>query len=136
MGSKLNTARLTPINAAMLSVESKPPDVAACAECGGTAGEFFFDIMGGFVECAACRRRKAGQLPEGEELGERRIIRILTEGAKAALDYCIHSPLERLFSFKLSGENEEFFENAAEDYLVNQLERSFKTLDFYNQVKR
>ena len=28
------------------------------------------------------------------------------------------------------------FSLAAEDYITNQLERSFKTLDFYNKVKR
>lgn len=112
------------------------PDVLSCAECDTREGESFFDIMGGYVECAACRRRKAEGLPPDPDDRERRIVRILSEGARTALGYAIHCPLERIFSFKLAPEDMSLFAAAAEDYLVNQLERSFKTLDFYNQVKR
>ena len=111
------------------------PEVRACASCGETAGDCFFDIMGGYVECAGCRRARALEIPS-EDDGERRIVRILSEGARTALGYCIHCPQERIFSFRLTGEDAELFTRAAEDYLLNQLERSYKTLDFYNQVKR
>ncbi len=112
------------------------PDVLGCTECGERRGEFFFDIMGGYVECPACRKRRAAtDVPDPEDR-ERRIVRILSEPAHAALAYSIHSPLERLFSFKLSDEDQRLFSLAAEDYITNQLERLFKTLDFYNKVKR
>lgn len=112
------------------------PDVLACAECGSREGESFFDIMGGFVECAACRKKRAQGLPPDPEDRERRIIRILSEPARTALGYCIHCPLEKIFSFRLTDADQQLFSLAAEDYIVNQLERSFKTLDFYNKVKR
>ena len=112
------------------------PDVLACASCGTDKGEFFFDIMGGNILCSECRKRqKREEIPDPEDR-ERRIIRILSESAQKALGYCVHAPLERLFSFKLTEEDARLFSLAAEDYLVNQLERSFKTLDFYNRVKR
>ena len=112
------------------------PDVLGCTECGERRGEFFFDIMGGYVECPACRKRRAAtEVPDPEDR-ERHIVRILSEPAHAALSYAIHSPLERLFSFKLTDEDQRLFSLAAEDYITNQLERSFKTLDFYNKVKR
>lgn len=112
------------------------PDVLSCTECGRRDGEFFFDIMGGYVECSDCRKRRAATLLPDTDDRERRIVRILSEGARRALEYCIHCPIERIFSFRLSDGDTRLFAAAAEDYLVNQLERSFKTLDFYNQVKR
>ena len=112
------------------------PDVTSCTECERRDGEFFFDIMGGFVECPDCRKKRADAYIPNEEDRERRIVRILSEGARQALEYCIHCPIERIFSFRLAEDDTRLFIAAAEEYLLNQLERSFRTLDFYNQVKR
>ena len=112
------------------------PDVLSCTVCEREDGDFFFDIMGGHVVCAECRKRQAREAIPDPEDRERRIVRILTEPARRALGYVVHAPLERLFSFKLNEEDTRLFSLAAEDYIVNQLERSFKTLDFYNKVKR
>ena len=65
-----------------------------------------------------------------------KIICILSESAKTAISYSIYSPLEKLFSFRIEEEDMKLFSQAAEEYLINQLERSFKTLDFYKEVKR
>ena len=119
-----------------ISILGFMPDVLTCTECGTKTGDTFFDIMGGYVECAACRKKRADSHIDDPEDRERRIIRILTEPARIAFGYCIHCPLERIFSFRLTDEDQRLFSLAAEDYIVNQLERSFKTLDFYNKVKR
>ena len=111
------------------------PDVLGCQRCGASEGEFFFDIMAGAVECSECRRISQGA---GESLAmehESHIICILTEGARIAMEYCIYAPLERLFSFGLSETDMRFFSKAAEEYLVNHVEKGFKSLDFYNEVK-
>ena len=112
------------------------PDVLSCAVCEREDGDFFFDIMGGHVVCAECKKRQSREDVPDPEDRERHIVRILTEPARRALAYAIHAPLERLFSFKLTPEDARLFSLAAEDYIVNQLERSFKTLEFYNKVKR
>ena len=112
------------------------PDVISCHECGARGGEFFFDIMGGVIECYACRHRRAEEGIEHPDPHESHIICILSEGAKIALGYAIHSPLERIFSFNLPDEDMHLFSRATEEYLLNQLGHSFKTLDFYNSVKR
>ncbi len=111
------------------------PDVLACS-CGERSGDFFFDIMGGYIKCFACRERDMKAHTEPENPHEAHIVRILSEGAKTALGYCIYSPIEKIFSFKISDEDMELFTSAAEEYLINQLERSFKTLEFYKEVKR
>ncbi len=110
------------------------PDLLACRECGERLGDFFFDIMSASLVCYSCHKKAEGSLIE-ENPHERRVVTILSEGAKIALGYATHAPLEKLFSFKISDEDMHLFGIAAESYLLNHLERSFKSLDFYNSLK-
>lgn len=112
------------------------PDVLSCRECDEKNGDFFFDIMSGNIECAKCRSDKSEMGVESPDPHESHIIAILSEGAKIALGYAIYSPIERVFSFKISDEDMRLFSRATEQYLLNQLGHSYKTLDFYNTVKR
>lgn len=112
------------------------PDVLACSSCGERLGDFIFRIMQGSILCLACNERLAESHAEPEDPHESQAVCILSEGAKIALGYCIYSPLEKLFSFNISDEDMELFSRAAEDYIVNMLERSFKSLEFYKEVKR
>ena len=112
------------------------PDVLACHRCGCKGGDFFFDIMGGIIECRECRERAAKQHEEHPDPHEAHIIAILSEGAKVALGYSVYSPLERVFSFNISDDDMRLFSRAAEEYLLNQLGHGFKSLDFYKDVKR
>ena len=43
---------------------------------------------------------------------------------------------KKLFSYKISDDDMQIFARAAEEYLINQLERSFKSLEFYKEVTR
>jgi DNA repair protein RecO (recombination protein O) len=112
------------------------PDVLSCRDCGGKNGEFFFDIMGGSVQCKSCHNLPNDDV--GEEYDEREtvIIKILSESAKIALGYIVWAPLERLFSFNIPDEDMNLLSSACEDYLLNHLERSFKSLEFYKEVSR
>ena len=111
------------------------PDVLGC-HCGERTGDFYFDIMGGEVECAACKKERemVEALPENPH--EAKIICQLTEASLAALGYCIYSPIERIFSFNLAEEDMRLFARACEEYILNQLERSFRSLEFYKEVTR
>ena len=112
------------------------PDVLSCRECEEKYGDFFFDIMGGNIECAKCRQENSEREIDSQNSYETKIICILSEGAKIAMGYAIYSPIERVFSFKIEANDMRLFSRAAEQYLLNQLGHSFKTLDFYNSVKR
>ena len=112
------------------------PEVIHCSECGEREGTFYFDIMGGSIMCYACNERRAkARVPLGDP-HESHIVSILSETAKVALGYCVHAPLEKLFSFNIPDEDMELLSKAAELYFVNQMERTYKTLEFYNSVKR
>ncbi len=112
------------------------PNILSCHLCDEKGGDFFFDIMGGVIECRACHDKRAKARIEPEDPHESHILCILSEGAKIALGYCIYSPLERIFSFNISGDDMRLFSKAAEEYILNQFERSYKSLDFYKSVKR
>ena len=119
-----------------MSILGFMPEIVACHTCGRRDGEFFFDIMAGAVECFDCHKRSVMSHTTLSEEHEGHVVAILSEGAKTALCYAIYSPLEKMFSFSISDEDMSLFAKAAERYLINHLERSYKTLDFYNEVKR
>lgn len=133
-----NLYSITKIKAAFeiraASVLGFMPDVLGCSGCGEKSGDFFFDIMGGIIECRKCRDKAAKAHLEHPDPHEAHVLCILSEGAKIALGYCIYSPIERLFSFNISDEDMRLFARASEEYLLNQLGRGFKTLDFYKQI--
>ena len=110
------------------------PDVISCSLCSEKEGAFYFDIMGGSLVCENCKREEEKRHTEPENPHESHIIAYLSPSAKIALAYCVHSPLEKLFSFSIPEGDMDLFCKATELYLVNQLERSYKTLDFYKQV--
>ena len=110
------------------------PDIIACNRCGERLGEFFFDIMAGNVECHKCRRDAELKKMDTLDPHESKIICILSEGAKMALEYAIYSPLDKLFSFKISDEDMRLFSRAAEEYLLNQIGHTYKTLEFYKKI--
>ena len=112
------------------------PDVLSCNSCDERNGDFFFDIMGGIIECRACHEKREISRIEHSDPHETHILCILSEGAKTALGYSIYSPIERVFSFNISDEDMRLFSRATEEYILNQLGHSFKSLEFYKSVLR
>jgi len=112
------------------------PELLSCQRCGARTGDFFFDIMAGAIECFECHKKAEAAHETLAEEHEGHIVSIISEGAKDALCYSIYAPLDKLFSFNVSDEDMRLFSKAAERYIVNHLERSYKSLEFYNEVKR
>ena len=112
------------------------PDVHSCAACGGVRDGYVFDIMNGEIECSECRRKFELTHSLTDSPHEARIVCPLTDGARAALEYSIHAPIEKIFSFNISEDDMRLFARASEEYIVNQLERSFRALEFYKEVAR
>ena len=119
-----------------MSILGFMPEVLACHTCNRREGEFFFDIMAGALECFDCHKKSAASHTTLSEEHEGHVISILSEGARTAMCYAIYSPIEKMFSFNISDEDMSLFAKAAERYIINHLERTYKTLEFYNEVKR
>lgn len=109
----------------LLCTAGYAPLVDACGVCGVRSPEGpCLNLSEGVLHCAACR----------SEVGEG-ISMPLSAGALSALRYIVYGDPKRLFSFQLGGEGLCLLGDAAEAFLLTQLERGFKTLDFYKQIR-
>jgi DNA repair protein RecO (recombination protein O) len=90
--------------------------------------------MNGSVSCGDC-------FGGDEDASERKIsgttalILPLSPTVRDAMNYIIRANPKRIFSFSLPENDECELFRVCEKYLINQLGRGFKTLDFYNRVK-
>ena len=101
------------------------PLLEGCAVCGcDPPEELRFHLKEGVLHCARCRA----------ELGEG-ISMPLTPGALSAMIHIAYGDPKRLFSFRADGEDLDRLADLTEAYLHTQLERGFRTLDFYKQMQ-
>ena len=115
------------------------PELSSCASCGAEEGEMLLDVMNGGLLCSECHAALQKALPHHEDdfkARTRALLCILTPSVRAALYYLISCPIERLLSFRLAEEEMRHLSHAAEEYLLNHLERGFRTLQFYKDVAK
>ena len=112
------------------------PELSVCADCGEEGEDVVLDVMNGAVRCADCRREAEETAPSViAEDAHATILCVLTESARAALFYVLRCPLEKILSFRLESDADmQSFSYAAETYLLNHLERTFKNLEFYKTL--
>lgn len=58
----------------------------------------------------------------------------LTPGGLQAMEHILHGDPKRLYAFRLGEEDLRLLANAAEAYVAAQMERGFRTLDFYKSL--
>lgn len=108
-----------------MSLSGYEPLLDACAVCGVPEPEgAMLHLAEGVVYCARCR----GGVGDGAS-------EPLPPNALAAARHVVYGDPKRLFSFSLSPEDLAALSTAASGYLTTQLERGFKTLDFYQGLK-
>jgi len=96
------------------------PALSGCAGCGAEPEQAFFDMAGGRLLCEECA-------PPG--------LSRLSPGVLAAARYVVAAEPKKLFSFKLSEPALKEFSAFCERYALAQIERDFRTLAFWKQVK-
>lgn len=100
------------------------PILDSCAVCGVAQPEpAGFHLKEGVLHCAACRN----------EVGEG-ISMPVTLPVLAAMRHIVYGDPKRLFSFALDEGSLKQLSGVCEAYLMTQLERGFRTLDFYKQM--
>ena len=106
----------------LLALSGYEPLLDDCAMCGRTdPNEPVFDAAQGVVLCKECAGPSGG-VP-------------LDAGALAAMRHIIGAPPKRLLSFTLEPPSLARLNAACEAFATLQLERRFKTLDFYKSIK-
>ena len=108
----------------LLALSGYEPLLDGCAVCGKEEPDApVFDAQQGVVLCRGCASHGgAGLLP-------------LDTGAVAAIRHVLFSEPKRMLAFSLSGETEKRFGEACEVFARVQLDRRFKTLDFYKSME-
>lgn len=109
---------------AIMALAGYEPQLGRCAVCGGEPGEPRFHLNQGVLHCAACR----------EALGPG-ISMPLDAGSLAAMRHVLYGDGRKLFSFRLAPASLEKMGAATEAFVLTQLERGFRTLDFYKQLR-
>ncbi len=102
------------------------PLLDACGVCGVSEPERpQLNLNEGVLHCAKCRG----------ELGEDGVSLPLDGPSLAALRHIAYGDAKRLFSFALPSESMSILSGVCESFLLTQLERGFRTLDFYKGLR-
>lgn len=100
------------------------PLLDACAVCGVEEPEGpLLHLEEGVLTCARCRA----------EVGSGTVLP-LEGGTLAAMRRVVYGDPKRLFSFQVDGETGSCLGQVCERFLLTQLDRGFRTLDFYRQL--
>ena len=107
----------------LMALAGFEPLAEGCAVCGARDVRApMLDIFGGFVTCGGCKSPDSRmRLP-------------LTEGGLAALRHVLSADGKRLYSFTLEKSALQTLDHAGEAFIAAQLERSFRTLDYYKSL--
>ena len=106
----------------LMALAGYEPMADGCALCGAPEPENpMLDVVHGVVHCGKCREKGGLSLP-------------LTASGLAALRYVLYGDPRRLYSFSLPPEGLRALNHAADAYVTAQLERSFRTLDYYKTI--
>ncbi len=100
------------------------PDLRACRICGEYEREkmFFSDDENDLV-CGECAEEVSDKLTE------------LSSVLLHTMRYAVYSPVNKVYGFTLNGKVKADFSDFAEKYILKQLGRDFKTLDYYKKTE-
>lgn len=106
----------------LLCLAGYEPMLESCALCGAESpADPRLDLSEGILHCAACPAGAGISMPlDGVSL--------------AAMRHVVWGDPKRLFSFPMDGPGMGRMGDACEAFLLTQLERGFRTLDFYKQL--
>ena len=106
----------------LLSLAGFTPMLEGCIRCGeGVHTGGFLDATEGGVVCPSCGGAGFGLLH-------------LSAGALAAARHVVTADAKKLYSFSLPEEELKQLAKATETFALTQLERGFRTLDFYKSL--
>lgn len=110
------------------------PDIRACVACGAEKSPFMYmDVMNANIRCDSCvHAQKDTELVFDDSTAY--IVLKLSPTVLEIMRYIISARPERLFAFKTEEPYITELNDCCEKYLLHQLGKTFKTLDFYKQL--
>ena len=118
------------------------PNLERCSVCGcNTAdAEFWLDLIGGVMQCRHCMEKMQQEAPfqtdaDGYALDRpAAVFRHLPWAVLLAMRYICYADPKRAFAFSLNEQDAAELYGVCENYLIQQLERTFPTLAFYHAL--
>ena len=104
----------------LMALAGFSPLIDGCVVCGREPLRPLLDVVQGVLHCPACRT-------EGLSLP-------MTAAALRGLEYMLTCEDKKLYQFTLGADDLRLLDRAAEAFVSAQLERSFRTLDYYKSV--
>ena len=104
----------------LLCAAGYTPNLTGCIGCGNTDGAFFSPVQG-ILLCNTCGGVQTA-LPIGA-------------GVLAAMRHVVYAPFEKCFAFTLSETELTQLSILCERFLLAQVDRGFKTLEFYHTLE-
>lgn len=99
------------------------PDLRACRECVCyESKEMYLDFSDSTIICGNCAKGKNDDFER------------LTPSVLYAMRFIVYSPLEKIYRFSLPSVQLAKLSDICEKYLLGQLERSFRSLDYYKSI--
>lgn len=107
------------------------PDLRACHNCGKYTNEkMFFSFDNCDLTCGDCMSEE--DIPK--IIYEDSVIVELSETLLYTMRFVTYSDIGKVYGFTLKGETRTDFSKLAERYILSQLGRGFKTLDYYKNL--
>ena len=115
------------------------PDLSGCCVCQRRDGDvIWLDVMNGRLVCDECMKKRSRGLPvpDVDEYNARNILVPMDVSSVRCAEYVLSADIGRSLAFNLTDRGSiDALCRASEVYLINHLERSFETLDFYRSLK-
>ena len=102
------------------------PDLRACRSCACYEHEkMYFDAASSCIICGNCVQDHAA--PAG--------MTELSPEMLYAMRYIVFSPVDRIYKLDIGNDVQRKLSKFTEDYLLHQLDREFRSLDYYKSIK-
>lgn len=109
------------------------PDLVKCFSCGKEDSEIMYlDVMDGVIHCDECRRKRNCERPRE---GHTAMLFTLDKPLLDSMRYVSYSNAKKYLAFELPAESEQTFFEYCERYLINHIDKSFRSLDFLHSLE-
>jgi DNA repair protein RecO (recombination protein O) len=105
----------------MLLISGVVPQVFTCVKCNKPEELYFFNIENGGIVCKDCHKNMGKSVH-------------ISESALYAMQYIITSPLEKLYTFKVTNEVMDELKTCIGDYANTYFEKRMKSLDLLEKL--
>lgn len=109
------------------------PDLVKCAYCGSEESPvMYLDVMDGVIHCSECRKKRN---VESVREGHTAMLFTLDKTLLDIMRYVCYSGAKRFLSFEIPDDVKGVFCEYCEKYLLNHLDRGFRSLEFLRSLK-